>query len=238
MSDRSDFPVLPKWPALVVLGAPVTPTQAAEILIRTDGFLFSSNDDEFVRELFAELGVETTGERWPDPADWDSWYAARDRYGVLTNLDYLRNSRVVSSSVNGPHGWLDWDGRVHTTSYNVGKWPTVEAVLAEWELIARTWPFLDLKSQLMSGEVCEDDVRPLVEFRVRDGRVTVDVEPKTMQAPPTFLDTGALLRRLTSSRGERGERGCTVEQFRGALVVTQRALAETSKNEDENKELT
>ena len=35
---------LPKWPAIVVKGKPVTEDQAKEIIIRTDSFYFGCND--------------------------------------------------------------------------------------------------------------------------------------------------------------------------------------------------
>jgi len=52
MKTKEFFDIaLPKWPAFVVVGKPVTKEQAMEILIRTDSLCFSSNDREFDREL-------------------------------------------------------------------------------------------------------------------------------------------------------------------------------------------
>ena len=42
---------LPKWPALVVMGNPVTREEAQEILVRTGGTWFLTNDRRFGREL-------------------------------------------------------------------------------------------------------------------------------------------------------------------------------------------
>lgn len=44
---------LPKWPALVVKGTPVTREQAMEIIIKTDGLYFCSNDREFEKDLYS-----------------------------------------------------------------------------------------------------------------------------------------------------------------------------------------
>ena len=49
---------LPKWSAMVVKGEDVSGEQAGEIIIRTDRFWFSTNDKEFMRELYKVLGAE------------------------------------------------------------------------------------------------------------------------------------------------------------------------------------
>jgi hypothetical protein len=46
---------LPKWTCLLVHGKPVTKGQAMEIIIRTSGFSFSSNDGDFEEDLHEVL---------------------------------------------------------------------------------------------------------------------------------------------------------------------------------------
>jgi hypothetical protein len=51
---------LPKWPALLVVGKPVTRAQAMEIILRTDDLYFSSNDrsfDKLLNEYFYDIEV-------------------------------------------------------------------------------------------------------------------------------------------------------------------------------------
>jgi len=42
-------------------------------------------------------------------------------------------------------------------------------ILADWQLIAQKWPFLDLEVALMSGEGCEDKRECLMVITVKDG---------------------------------------------------------------------
>jgi len=180
-----NYPGLPKWPAMVVVGDPVTVEQAEEILIRTDGLSFCSNAREAQKEFYRILGLET--DEWGSPyggstaQDYrnshDKWQSVASKLRVLNEISYLRNARILSSYIGGPHGWCDWNGSIFSNSYNIGKWPSVEVVRDEWKCIAKAFPYLKLRCQLFSGEQCEEGSEPVVEFRVSKGRVRV-MEPK------------------------------------------------------------
>lgn len=204
---------LPKWPALVVAGNPITRDEACEVLIRTQDFHFSTNDRAFQREIEDLLGIPeydySTETLRPH---YDAVDARYKEYQCL-GLEYLQNRRIVSCYIGGPHGWCNWNGRIHCDSYNIGKWPTCEAVFKEWQLIATAFPFLTLTSQLWSGEQCEESTKPIIQFNIADGKATVH-EP-----------TASLYRPVNDFTLFGHERGCTVQELSKALEMCRKRLA-------------
>jgi hypothetical protein len=208
---------LPKWPGMVVVGQPVTPDQAAEILIRTDRFDFHCNDRDWNGQLIKAVGLDFS-QKFPH-YDYNEMDDVRNFLRVL-NLQYLHNDCIASSYAFGPHGWCDWRGQIGCNSYNIGKWPSVEEVQADWQLIAEAFPYLDLTCQLFSGEYCEDGIRPLVAFRVKDGTVNfTDVDDKLGFATVT---NDAIIKAFSMPTSVR-ERGCTIEQFKHGLALCRKA---------------
>lgn len=232
--EKNIFEVgLPKWPALVVVGKPVTKEQAMEILIRTDSLDFICNDKEWEADLngiiYGIRASEYGGDRnlhselkkrhgFPDndkynPEFWDILESYRRRYAPL-ELSYLRNDRIASSWIGGPHGWCSWDGVIGCSNYNIGKWPSVEEVHSDWTMIASEFPFLDLKCQLMNEEAGESgDTKPLVEFEVKDGKVRI-YEPEEILVKPVFGDGDDLFSRFNDPYRERG---CSLSAVREAF---------------------
>lgn len=215
---------LPKWPAFIVTGKNITVDQAKEILIRTGGRTFSSNDHNFDRELnLAFYGYYCDSydlidilRRQSHIEDAYEFMETRAKeWGVLSDIYYLKNHQVVSAYVGGPHGWCHWDGSIGTTSYNIGKWPSVEDVYNEWVIIAKTFPYLELRCQLLSGETCEENVQPVVEYIVKNGKVKIK-KPTDFLARPTD-DMIENMKGIFSNNPYR-ERGCTIDQFKDALA--------------------
>ena len=212
---------LPKWPAFVVVGKDVTREQAMEVIIRTTSFYFSSNDREFEKELYDFLGVKK--EEYDRPS-WEDISKIETELKVVRvagsedfdedagKLQYLDNYRVLSAWVGGPHGWINWDGKVGCNNSNIGKWPSVEEVQAEWEAIAKAFPFLDLKCQLFSGESCEKGIVPVVQFDICNGKVKA-FEPKTVLKEPVSDTNDSMADLFTPGR----ERGCTIARFAEAV---------------------
>ena len=242
MTKKDFFNIgLPKWPALAVVGKPVTREQAMEILIRTDTLYFSSNDREFDKELnqtiygikIQESGFESENvaiseflgidENEPNSWKkiWDYKDKCREEAGAIP-LSYLNNSRIVSSWIGGPHGWCDWDGNIGSRNYNIGKWPSVEDVYDEWTRIAKAFPFLELTCQLMGHEAGPDDGedKPSIEFKIKAGKVTVK-EPKKAIASTSF-GTADMVERFLNSKAERG---CSIEMFKSALENTKNKMS-------------
>jgi hypothetical protein len=197
-----------------VIGQPVTPEQAAEIIIRTDRFMFTANDKPFTEELMEAAGVERDTHGW---CVYESRDRAAERYGVL-DLEYLVNDQIVSSYIGGPHGWCNWNGSIFTNSYNIGKWPSVETVESEWKLIAETFPYLFLRAQLFSGEQCEEGIVPVVEFQVAHGEVSTSLPGPPIPITDEPFDAEAFFR-------VGRERGCDIGQFKWALSLAERAVA-------------
>ncbi len=108
----------------------------------------------------------------------------RERLGILV-LNYMDNNHASTSYVYGPNGWCWPDGTIYFSA-NIGKWPSIEEVHKEWQLIAETFPYLDLHVTLMSGEHCEEDIKPLVNLRIVGGVATV-CEPDLSVHTPVNL---------------------------------------------------
>ena len=185
---------LPKWPQMIVRGQPVTVDQAKEIIRRTDSAFvhsLSGNDHETIKTIAQKLALPSA--MWFDQdnrRDWSvqdfhkTWEDAqhyRDVWGVIST-EYVRNEWVSSAFIFGPNGWCHPDGTI-AFDHNVGKYPSVEAVANDWDLLVTAFPFLDLTATLMSGEGCEDDIRPVATIRVKDGVVTI-CNPET---PPEVI---------------------------------------------------
>jgi hypothetical protein len=217
---------LPKWSQLVVVGDKLTPEQTAEVMIRTSSLYFISNDLEFERELYAVIDKS-----------FDYIYFSSDEFKVnieranrlkaetsldLLELRYLENSRILSSWVGGSYGWLSWDGGIGCSNYNVGKWPTAEEVYKDWQQVARAFPYIHLRCQLMSGEASNQNVRPLVEYVVSGGNVEVKVPVEHLyHSRDNKLNLAMLIR-------SRSERGCELEQFERALAMTRKRVSKRS----------
>lgn len=193
---------LPKWPKHVVTGKPVTVEQAKEIIRRTDSFFtngYGGNNRDFERWARKLLGMpfdqfdrprttlkadaseaEQAAERDRWRALTAEWRAQSDEFDARwqpVRTEYVRNTWAASSFIFGPFGWCHPDGQIGYID-NVGKWPSIEDVLADWTLLAATFPFLDVGATLYSGESCEDPITPVVSFIVRDGTARV-VDPLT-----------------------------------------------------------
>ncbi|MFG1709157.1 hypothetical protein ACFLIM_38795 [Nonomuraea sp. M3C6] len=211
---------LTKWPRLLVAGEPVTREQANEILIRTDDWYMTSNDQAWkaaVTSLAAEYGMPvepSSREIEALKASWAAKTAWRKRMGVL-QLEYLDNARIASPWIGGPKGWCDWDGRIGCSTYNVGKWPTVEQLTAEWETIAAAFPFLKLHAQAVTDEG-EGEVAAT--WAVMGGRAAL-VEPVDEVARIEQLDSAEIIARL----GPGGERGVPLDRLREALEQVAKA---------------
>ncbi len=238
---------LPKWPALVVRGTPVTKEQAKEILIRTDTLDFSTNDHSFARQLFEfTYGVKAKKEMYHislynffeddnNKVEWEVVEALRRKTHEslkVLNLDYLANHRIVSAWVGGPHGWCDWDGYIGCNNYNIGKYPTMEEVFNEWYQIAEAFPFLELDCQLLSGETCTEfrEQKPLVNFHIEEGQVQVGVPLQhsgNILDYPRF-DINAAINAIAAGTAYR-ERGCTFEQYVEAHDYVLNKYRETKK---------
>lgn len=231
---------LPKWPALVVVGKPVTPEQAMEILIRTDRLYFSSNDREFDKQLneimydieIGDAGFESEhlaickklGVDNSEPGYFVKIFEYQNQYRKAVNqisLQYLNNEMIVSSWIGGPHGWCNWNGNINCRNYNIGKYPSIEEVYNEWTKIAKAFPFLELTCQLMSHEAgsAEGDDDPVIEFIVEEGKVKMKLPTSAIST--TSFGTTDMFARFNNPFAERG---CSIDLFTKALNHTRETV--------------
>lgn len=184
---------LPKWSRMVISGKDVTKEQAAEIILKTDDLYFKCNDSEWRDRLYECLGIKKL----------DELQQIKTKLGILP-LKFLCNKRIASSYIFGPHGWCSWDGKISHDD-DIGRYPNVVSIFEEWELIAKTWKFLDLKCQLYDGEIFKRTAKnPIIEFTIKNGEVSVSV-PTTKLVCERYLSNND------------GERGCTIDQFKEAI---------------------
>lgn len=222
MDCCSQYTNLPKWPRIVVSGTNITHKQATEIIFRTADLEFICNDHVWRRKLHNELNTLVDKDESGVIADtwffvdYDKLAKVEKELGIL-NIKYLRNCQIATSYIGGPYGWCSWDGVIGCDGYNIGKWPSVKSIYKEWVLIAKTWPFLNLKCQLWNTEFINQDncIKPLpiVEFTVANGTVLIS-EPKSI------LTHSNITPRINPKFGKFGaERGCTLETFKNSLFL-------------------
>ena len=215
---------LPKWPRMAVIGDPVTIEQAAEILVRTQCWSYIHCNDHQWNDAVAEISgypQELPYNEQPTDTDtrmtmFNQLWALRDKWvaehRIIPNLEYLHNDQIASCYIGGPHGWCNWNGHIGCNDYNIGKWPSVETVYDEWQLIATTFPYLSLRCQLFSEHENGNAGAPLVQFNIDDGGATMQVPKKNMLVVELSAD-----RMIDRLRSPIGERGCSVYQLQEGL---------------------
>jgi hypothetical protein len=169
---------LPPHPLMLATGTPVTPEQADHILVRTcqvASLPYSSSPD-WNRQVRDIIGLPEKD--WPaHGASYDervqnieqimrSVATANIVLGVLP-LKYIHNHRIFSNGMYGPEGWCDWDGVIGCGNVILRNQPTAKEFVDEWDLVAETFPFLDLRVQLLSSSDLIGT--PIVEVAVRKG---------------------------------------------------------------------
>lgn len=213
---------LPKWAELLVVGEPVGPGLAYDIIFRTCRLSRTyCNDEKWMRgfhkliygiDMPEHLANPTLDDYFMDVyetklgkttdkftnAEWEKVYAdctslrmKLDAKIKPLDIDWISNDQLASCYIYGPKGWVDWNGVVGNegNTYNLGKRPTVEGILRDWKLIARTYPQLTLRAWVFShqhdsvleeGDTADDIVGPLrdvnnvlVEFLVHNGKATL-----------------------------------------------------------------
>jgi hypothetical protein len=140
---------LPKWPRLYVAGETLTEEQADLVIIRTSDVMgLSGNDESWRRMVLRTFGVTVEEDGYPS---FEEVEAVRKRYGMM-DLQYLGTDRISSCHADGANGWCDWDGTIGCADGHLhSKWPHIDEVFAEWNTIARAFPFLHLTAQLTTG---------------------------------------------------------------------------------------
>lgn len=205
---------LPKFPQMLVWGKSVTPEQAKDIIFRTDRQLTSvamcsgGNDkywEDYVRVVLGFRKAQDFFESLPIkkryPAFWEFQEALNKKLGILS-LSICDTEWTSCCFVFGARGWCHPDGKIAFID-SAGRWPEIEAVVEEWELVAQTFPYLDLTVTLVdrdhdSREVYGDpfpnaivndkNEKALLSLRVKNGEVEILQAPIFPDTPPIERD--------------------------------------------------
>jgi hypothetical protein len=214
---------LPKWPGIIVEGKNVDAKLAAEILIRTDGYLpdfsYCGNDRQHARELNALFGIEP-----PDAVTsntHENYWKARDFLAKTLgkiDLSYFDNHQIVSSWIGGPHGWISWNGQVGCNTYNVGKHPSCDELIEDWKKIAKAFPTLDLTCWVHDKEIGEEGAKPALRIRVKGGKAKAFVQQEGDPMPglsPSSDTVHTFIANFTTNL--RREQGITTAELKTKL---------------------
>jgi hypothetical protein len=204
---------LPKWPVLQVVGQDVRPELGREICLRTTrpGTAFSGGTDEWTATLAAAYGVTLDEHGW---MSYEEEERVREELGIL-ELRYLGNDRIRASRFDLPSGWCDWNGAIGTDGTHLGdKWPTLEGLNRELELIAQTWPGLAMTVQLSNYRDPErmHEYWPFLTWIIADGQVELCREPGFLLRP-VRLPVAKSSEQLTKEAG----RGVGIKTLRLAV---------------------
>lgn len=80
-----------------------------------------------------------------------------------------------SSYIYGPNGWCHPNGDI-ISAQNIGKYPTVEEIIKEWNIISSCFPFLDLTVTLASSpsnSSTETPILPIISFNISEGKISL-----------------------------------------------------------------
>lgn len=264
MLSPENYPSLPKWPAIRVIGDPISIADVKDIIFRTDrsliygpgDFVLGGNDRIFQNtcidcfgwrqyvenqrldhELVTkclkngnELNTIADERRKLLPEWFDDFYGFAEVYrremGFIP-CQYLANDYLSTAYIGGPTGWCKLNGAIALSGKNIGKWPTVEEVAAEWRLLLNAFPFLNLECTLFSGESCEENISPICTFKVGKGHVTVHAGGDAADQPINKLDTSSMVNLLMQGdySYERGLPVAWVDEFAAKSNAVMRKLA-------------
>lgn len=178
----------PKYPVMTVSGVAVSRDLAREIIRRIDvtfqGYGPPTNDEYWKDEFHRRLRMPRWSPEDTDPLSSEKTRTAFEawrRDWAVIPLDYTYTDWVSSACGDGPSGWIHPSGRIGYEDHVASKNPTPEELVAEWRLIADTFPQLSLAVwfSTVSGGVSEDP-GPLMQLQVRDGCVVVVPRDQTV----------------------------------------------------------
>lgn len=141
--------VTTKWPGLLVWGEPVSEEYALEVIRLTDHahvYNVSTNDHEFQRDF--ELLIYGSERDYANfhtdayvrHAYWKAIESARFGFGSL-ELQHLHQEWIATCYAGGNNGWMHPDGTISNFK-NFGKWPSVDEIQHELDMIVRAFPDL------------------------------------------------------------------------------------------------
>lgn len=217
------YDITSKWPQMLVTGQTVTDRDTIiEILLLTDSFLTDTsqysggNNHAFNLMYRTKAGLEYVGkfERYikennitlNDDFKYFSYEfekLLKAELGVI-DTEYVSNRWASSCFIYGAYGWCSPEGKILYTD-NVGKWPSTEEIVEEWEFIAKKWSFLNINVTLFDGESCEDNKNALFNLVIKDGTVEIKDPDTSVHCHLTDMDSN--FNQINRSYSERNEQG-------------------------------
>lgn len=157
--------ILPKWSQMRVIGKPITPSYASEIIRRTDLI--------FHQPYYSHIGYDWLAKTlgMPNTTSFTELRQWQQRWGLIYT-DYVHNDWISSSFIYGANGWCHPDGSLYF-QFNIGKWPAVSEVVEDWQTIANAFPDLCLDAMLMDKEDSDPDPNLVCAILVRGPKVVV-----------------------------------------------------------------
>lgn len=214
---------LGKYPLMIIRGDDVTYEQADEIIVRTNNWGLDSLDADWTDLVYRTAGIEMGTLNLPHPLDLDRF---NKTYRVL-DLEHTQTYRIMTRSILGPHGWCDWDGKIEYQLPVGGKWPEMHDLVSEWNVIAHTFPFLNMKVQFTDQDLSDiimrtgkwdETVKPHLQIRVKDGVADADLSPEGHRRLKIKYqsrnDVRTMSRRASSILGQHG---VPIDRLREAL---------------------
>ena len=159
-----------KWPAARLLGPDVSVERALDFIWRTDYALqnpgFCCNDKKFERDLAEWLEL-------PDfVGAWEDRRLLFEKRGQV-HLDHLGSHWVASAYIFGPNGPVHPNGEVRLHK-NFGKWPNVEEVENELDILVAEFPWLVFDLAIWDSDdgvkAISSGAHPDLAWRLADGK--------------------------------------------------------------------
>lgn len=219
-----------KWPQMLTTGKDVTTDQAFEIIRRTDEFITNpdggfGNNREFVAMARRAMGMQAyldLEKEWlkKNPIDyegkpnhywWDGW-AMRDIIaGCLGHIktEYVHNTWASSAYIGGPYGWCHPNGKIKYTD-NIGKYPSLEEVILEWEDMLEAFPFIEVAVSIFPNEEGYSD-EASSNFLVGQGKIVYLESSQGLHVTNELPEMDTVQKFFTNIRDPLREAGLPVE---------------------------
>ena len=182
---------IPKNASYVVMGTPVTEEQATEIIVRTDSWKFK-NWIGNLPDILRVIGIPV-----PDRIEYrdrkvlsvkdlvseDLELVEKLRKDLcVLDLKHFYTERLTENIFGNRRGWCTWMGRVFENySHVVDLTQKPSELLEDWALIAKAFPFLNLRCQIMDKLRSRDKdevLQPCLEIKVKEGKASLIKNPR------------------------------------------------------------
>lgn len=147
---------LPKWTTMLIKGNTITKEQAMEVLVRTNDWGDFEHSEKEIEELY--IAIEKYFINFLPPEEQISgfnFYENKDLF--FSTLKILDFSNIHNTKIHSKRGWLDWNGKIFSNNYNLGKWPSALYVYEDIKNLVNNFNFIkyldvQLVEELEGGE--------------------------------------------------------------------------------------